>query len=171
MRDWVVEHQGAVHDLNSQMPTGVGIIWNVFESKEISAAYQLNKGTLPIDFIENVESNYPKEIDFALLSCFIQYVDDWNKVIESLHDRSRYILLMRVPLIPSEGHREFVQHLQSGVYGKSEASWPIRFFSEKIFMEYIGEDFKIIFSGMDYEETFSFEGNHYPMRTFFLKRK
>lgn len=171
MRDWVAQHQGVGAELNGQMSTELRIIWNVYESKEISAAYQLHKGNLPIDFIENVRTNYPKEIDFSLLSCFIQYVDDWDEVIKSLYEKSKYLLLMRVPLIPSKRHREFVQHLHSDSYGKSKASWPIRLFSEKKFMEYISEDFQIIFSGVDYEETFPFEGIQYPMRTFFLRIK
>ena len=170
MYDWCMEHQGLTYKYfgNSQV---VKINWNVFESREIAIAYEFNKGDLPINFIENKESNYPEEIDFALLSCFIQYVDEWQEVINSMYAKSKYILLMRVPLVSSEGHREFVQHLYSEVYGKSQASWPIRLFSEKLFLDFILSKFQIIFTGEDSAETFPFEGKQYPMRTFFLVKK
>jgi hypothetical protein len=64
-----------------------------------------------------------------------------------------------------------VQHSQTGIYGKSRASWAIRLFSERKFMEHINEKFKIIFSGVDYEESVPFAGSRYPMKTFFLMRK
>ena len=78
---------------------------------------------------------------------------------------------MRLPLVESNNHREFVQHLFSEVYGKSKASWPIRLFSENEFMRFISERFEVLYSGYDNEETIPFEGKDYPLRTLFLKKK
>ncbi len=172
MFDWISQHQRLD---NKKMLNKVGepiqVSWNVYESEAIANAYQNSKGNLPINFIANLESNYPSRIDFALLSCFIQYVDNWEDSLSSIGAKSDYLLLMRVPLVESNNHREFVQHLFSEVYGKSKASWPIRLFSENEFMRFISERFKVLYSGYDNEETIPFEGTDYPLRTLFLKKK
>ncbi len=149
----------------------IQVNWNVYESEAIANAYQGLKGKLPISFIPNLESNYPNKIDFALLSCFIQYVDNWEDTLSSIGAKSEYLLLMRLPLVESNTHREFVQHLFSDVYGKSKASWPIRLFSENEFMRFISKSFEVVYSGDDKEETIPFEGRDYPLKTLFLKKR
>lgn len=172
MFDWISQHHG-LEDREALNAEGelLRVNWNVYESEAIADAYQNSKGNLPINFVTNKESNYPHEIDFALLSCFIQYVDEWRETLDSIGEKSEYLLLMRLPLIDSPNHREFVQHLFSDVYGRSHASWPIRLFSEYEFIKFISERFVVIYSGYDHEETIPFEGRDYPLRTLFLKKK
>ncbi len=171
MYDWITAHQGVRLEVEDVSDAPLEINWNVFESKEIADAYQANKGNLKVNFLENTVANYPKVSNLVLMSCFLQYIDNWEDSIESISRNSEFVLIMRVPLISGRSHKIFVQHFSEDLYGKSHASWPVRFFSEKLFMDFVEQRFHVIFSAIDMEETFPFENSTYPMKTLLLKRK
>ncbi len=171
MYDWITAHQGVGIEIDDFSKSPLEINWNVFESKEIADAYQANKGKLQVNFLENALANYPNKSNLALMSCFLQYIGNWEDSIDSILRSSDYVLIMRVPMISGNSHKVYVQHFSEDLYGKSNASWPLRLFSEKIFMDFVEERFHVIFIATDSEETFPFEKSIFPMKTLFLRRK
>lgn len=171
MYDWVKQFLQLEFSNSPGVSQGSEIEWNVMESKAIAEGYQSKKGKLAINFLENIKDNYPDNFDLAIFSCVLQYVEKWEENLLEAASKSKYQLLMRVPLVDSNCHQIFVQHFFSGTYSESNASWPIRIFSFEVFLELLNRNFKIIFSGEDPEETFPFEGKTYPMRTFLLEAK
>jgi hypothetical protein len=78
---------------------------------------------------------------------------------------------MRVPLIDSNEHQVFVQTPRSGLYFESNASWPLRMFSRKKFIQNLEKASELIFSSYDPEETFPFGSGVFPVETYLLKSK
>ena len=91
--------------------------------------------------------------------------------MEAAFTNSKYVLLMRTPLIHSEQHQVYVQTPGQGFYADTNASWPIRLFSREKFMSNLEKISEHIFSAYDPEETFPFEGGIFPLETFLLKSK
>jgi putative methyltransferase (TIGR04325 family) len=145
--------------------------WTVFESKEIAEAYQKLSIGLTISFVSSTSFTKSCEFDLTIISCAIQYLDEWEDVLETAFSTSKYVLLMRVPLIDSNEHQVFVQTPGSGLYLESNASWPVRMFSRKKFTENLEKVSELIFSTYDPEETFPFEGSVFPLETYLLKSK
>ena len=145
--------------------------WTVFESKEIAEAYQMLSAGLGISFEKSSSFTNSCEFDFTIISCALQYLKNWEDVLETAFTTSKFVLLMRVPLIDSEEHQVFVQTPGSGIYLDSNASWPVRMFSREKFMSKLEKISEMVFSTYDPEETFPFDGSVFPLETYLLKSK
>lgn len=145
--------------------------WVVFESKEIAEAYEKFSADLGISFAASTSFNDSCEFDLTIISGTMQYLENWEDVLETAFINSKYVLLMRTPLIDSDEHQVFVQTPGSGLYTDSNASWPIRMFSRKELMLKLEKMSEIIFSTYDPEETFPFNGRIFPLESYLLKSK
>lgn len=145
--------------------------WVVYESKEITEAYNKVSEGLAVSFASSATFNKSSDFDLTIISCALQYIDNWKDILETAFCTSKYVLLMRIPLIESKEHQVFVQTPGSGLYFDSNASWPIRMFSRKRFMQNLEKVSEFIFSAYDPEETFPFGGKVIPVETFLLKSK
>jgi putative methyltransferase (TIGR04325 family) len=145
--------------------------WIVFESKEIAQAYQDSSAGLEISFKQSSLFTNSSEFDLTIISCTLQYLDNWKDVLETALTASKYVLLMRIPLVDSEDHEVFVQTPGSGMYHDSNASWPMRMFSRKIIMSNFEEISEIVFSTYDPEETFPFNSNFFHLKLICSSRK
>jgi putative methyltransferase (TIGR04325 family) len=145
--------------------------WVVFESKEIAEAYEKFSADIGISFAASTLFNDSCEFDLTIISCAIQYLYNWEDVLETAFKTSKYVLLMRTPLIDSDEHQVFVQTPGSGLYLDSNASWPLRMFSRKKLMRKLERLSETIFSTYDPEETFPFNGSIFPLETYLLKSK
>jgi putative methyltransferase (TIGR04325 family) len=145
--------------------------WIVFESKEIAEAYQMYSAGLGISFASSTPLDKTLHFDLTIISCTLQYLDNWEDVLEAAFIASKYVLLMRMPLIHSNQHKVYVQTPGHGLYVDTSASWPIRLFSRKDFMLNLERMSEVVFSTYDPEETFPFEGGIFPLETFLLKSK
>lgn len=145
--------------------------WTVFESKEIAEAYQMLSAGLGITFAQSSQFSNACKFDSTIISCAIQYLKNWEDVLETAFATSKFVLLMRVPLIDSGEHQVFVQTPGTGLYLAQNASWPLRMFSRQKFMSKLENTSKVIFSTYDPEETFPFAGSVFPLETYLLKSK
>ena len=145
--------------------------WIVYESKEIATAYQKYSTGLAISFAPSTSFTKSCDFDLTIISSAIQYLDNWKDILETAFSTSKYVLLMRVPLIDSNDHQVFVQTPGTGLYLDSKASWPVRMFSRKKFIQNLENLSEFIFSTYDPEETFPFEGEVFPVETYLLKSK
>lgn len=147
------------------------ISWKIFESPEICKAYSPHADILEILYYENSIINISQEFDLAIVSGTLQYLKSYRKVLTALQQNSKYVLLMRIPFIDSEEDEIYVQSFSDGIYGKSNASWPIRYFSRGAFIRKISESFEIVFSLEDSDENFPWNSKQLPMTTILLKHK
>jgi len=148
----------------------IEIAYTVFEPTEISKAYSLESKKIGIRFLDITQFENLK-FDLIIISCTLQYTEKWSEVLKLSVKNAPYVLLMRVPLIDSLNNEIFIQHTTTGLYGESSSSWPVIFFSRDRFIDEINQLSKIEFSGVDYEESFPFNGKKYFMNTFLLASK
>lgn len=148
----------------------IGIEYTVFEPTEISKAYNLESKKIGIQFLDI--NHFDKfKFDLIIISCTLQYTEKWFEVLKLSLQNAPYVLLMRVPLIDSLNNEFLIQRTTKGLYGESSSSWPVIFFSRYRFIDLLNELSKIEFSGVDYEESFPFNGKKYFMNTFLLASK
>ncbi len=148
----------------------IEITYTVFEPTEISKDYSLESKKLGIRFLDITQFENLK-FDLIIISGALQYTEKWSEVLKLSVKNAPYVLLMRVPLIDSLNNEIFIQHTTTGLYGESSSSWPVIFFSRNRFIDEINKLSKIEFSGVDYEESFPFNGKKYFMNTFLLASK
>jgi putative methyltransferase (TIGR04325 family) len=82
------------------------------------------KFELPINFKVHIEEVKDKKIDILLLSSVLQYLDDWQGILESLLFRQpKYIIIDRTPL--SDGPTQIFVQENEGYY-ETKVSYPAR---------------------------------------------
>jgi len=148
----------------------IEIEYKVFETTEISKAYNLESKKIGIQFLDINEFDKFK-FDLIIISCTLQYTKKWLEVLKLTLQSAPYVLLMRVPLVDSLNNEFLIQYTTTGLYGQSSSSWPVIFFSRNRFIDQLKRLSKIEFSGVDYEESFPFKGKKYFTNTFLLASK
>jgi len=143
----------------------------VRESKEIAETYHMYSTGLEVSFLLGALYNNKSNFDLTTISSALQYIENWEDALEVAFTNSKYVLLMRTPLIKSDQHLEFVQTPGQGLYADTNSSWPIRLFSREKFMSNLGKMSEPVFSTYDPKKTFLFDGGIFPPETFLLKSK
>ena len=145
--------------------------WTVFESQEVAIAYSQAWAGTGISFLPSFEFSTKLKFDLTIISCTLQYLENWEEILETAFTNSKFVLLMRVPLINAEENMVYVQNPTGGSYQDTNASWPIRFFSRNKFVLKLEQFSDFVFSTYDPEETFPFNGSPHPLETYLLKSK
>ena len=148
----------------------VSITYTVFEPKVISDAYNVFAKQIGINFVDISHFNTYK-FDLIIMSCTLQYMQNWQEVLTTSLKNAKYVLIMRLPLINSLKDEYLIQRINTGLYGKTESSWPVIFFSRTEFIANLERTGIIKWSAKDYEESFLFKGKTYLHETFLLQRK
>jgi putative methyltransferase (TIGR04325 family) len=147
------------------------IDWLVLESEAFATAYEEAKGGLPIKFAASGASESSNEnmeiFDLSIFSCVLQYLEE--PFLELRKHRSRFALIMRLPILNEDEDRFFVQHVKSQDYG--EASWPMRIFSKSKFEENLRSQWEVVATMVDHSESFFSNGVWHPMSSFVLKSR
>jgi putative methyltransferase (TIGR04325 family) len=160
---------GYMFDWVSQSNSGLDLDWTVYESEAIATNYKASGIGLEIDFSQLVNFSQNQIFDLSIISCSLQYLEDWEEILRIAGENSKHILIMRTPLAPIPAHKFFIQKNDTGIYGASQSSWPFTMFSKDLFERKLASLGKIIISASDYEETFPYDGNFYPMSTLLVK--
>jgi putative methyltransferase (TIGR04325 family) len=161
---------GYMHDYLTAYVPEIKINYKVFEPTKISSAYNKYSKEIGIEFLD-INQFHNFKFDLIIISCTLQYVENWKSVLETSFRNATMVLLMRVPLIDELKNEFLIQHTSTGLYGESSSSWPVIFFSKYEFIEKLKELSDIQFSGTDYEESFPFNGRKYYMSSYLLKSK
>jgi putative methyltransferase (TIGR04325 family) len=144
--------------------------WTVFETASVVKGYN-NINTKENLSFRDLSSMRGKRFDLSVISCTLQYVDNYLGILKNAKKISPYVIVLRLPLTSERIHQVFVQRPMCGVYAQSQASWPIRFFAESLFMEEIQQDFELVCRLSDYEETVPVNGVNIPVKTLLLKSR
>jgi putative methyltransferase (TIGR04325 family) len=160
MRDWVY---GIIENKN--------LNWSVFESNQIANSYSKFETDLNLNFRALDEFKSTENFDLTIFSCVLHYLNNWDEILETALNNSKNVLIMRSPIIESEDHRYYIQTNNTDIYAKSQSSWPFIMFSKVRFEKIILDKMKLGFYGVDYEETFPYEGEQLPMSTYLLQQK
>ena len=159
MRDWIY---GIIENEK--------LSWTVYESDEIVSSYKMFEENLNLKFMPLENFNPAQDFDLTILSCVLQYLGNWEEILDKVLKNSKNVLIMRTPVIEANEHEYFIQTNKSDIYGKSHSSWPFIMFSKSKFEEIISGKMRIKFREVDSEETFPHEINQVPMTTYFLHR-
>jgi len=89
------------------------------------------------------------QIDLIIVSNVIQYIDNSYSVIESLYDKSKFILFNKVPLSNHIEDKLFLQIINPKIY---DAMYDITIYSKSSFLKYVNEKFILIMNGLNYDE-------------------
>jgi putative methyltransferase (TIGR04325 family) len=162
---------GYMFDWVSRSNFELALDWTVYESEAVAKNYKASGIGLGVDFSELVNFSQNRKFDLTIISCSLQYLENWEEILRIAGVNSEYILIMRTPLVPAPAHEFFIQKNDTGIYGASQSSWPFIMFSKDLFEKKLALLGKIIISASDDEETFPYEGIIYPMSTFLVKCK
>jgi putative methyltransferase (TIGR04325 family) len=108
------------------------IIYDVYETADIAEGYANFGKELEINFID-AKNWGKKNYDMVIISCTLQYIENWEEILTVSSQITKNVLLMRLPLTDAEDHKFFIQHNNSGIYNLSRAKWPIILFSKSFF--------------------------------------
>jgi putative methyltransferase (TIGR04325 family) len=146
------------------------IIYDVYETADIAEGYANFGKELEINFID-AKNWGKKNYDMVIISCTLQYIENWEEILTVSSQITKNVLLMRLPLTDAEDHKFFIQHNNSGIYHLSRAKWPIILFSKSFFFNTVQKIFDIVFELSDTEENYEFGGKDFPMTSLLLKSK
>ena len=158
MFDWIIQSQPEY-----------SLDWTVYESKAVARNYEEFGNGLGVKFLDLLSFNERGKFDLTVISCALQYLENWEEILTTAGKNSENILIMRAPLVTSSEHRFFIQKNNVGIYGKSQSSWPFIMFSRDLFEKKLTSLGKIAIFASDSEETFHFDGELIPMSTILVK--
>jgi putative methyltransferase (TIGR04325 family) len=145
--------------------------YTVFESHEIAKAYSKIENDLGITFLPDHYFSDSLRFDLTILSCTLQYLEHWEELLKLALKNSRFVLIMRTPVINSASDSIFIQEPLKGIYRDSFASWPIRFLARQKLLAILDLHSVTVFSAFDFEETFPYMGSQHPHETYLVKSK
>ena len=159
---------GYMFDWIRSIDSNPSIDFTVFESEQIATIYQNLKEDAGLNFVTISQFTTVSNVDLVILSCTLQYLAEWDEILILALKKSKYVLILRTPIIDAADHKIYVQTPPDGAYAAARASWPIRFFSRAKLLNLIEQNSKIIFSAQDFEEGFFFDGSMIPLESFLL---
>jgi len=148
----------------------IKIIYDVYETTEVAKGYNKFGKELEINFLD-IKTFGKKKYDLVIISCTLQYIENWKEVLTTSSRIAENILLMRLPLTDANKHNFFIQHNYAGVYSLSKSSWPITLFSKNLFLKEIQKIFNIVFELTDTEENYIFKDKTFYVNSLLLKTK
>jgi putative methyltransferase (TIGR04325 family) len=160
---------GYMYDWVKQAKLGANLNWTVYESKTIAENYMAASIGLNIAFSELKQFNAEKKFDLTIISCALQYLENWEEVLVTASKNSNYILIMRTPTVLSPEHKYFIQKNNTGIYGKSSSSWPFIMFSKSLFEEILSKLGDVVIFCTDPEEVFPFNRRSISMSSYMIK--
>jgi putative methyltransferase (TIGR04325 family) len=160
---------GYMFDWITQSQPKYSLDWTVYESSAVARNYMEFGKSLGINFSDLTNFNEERKFDLTVISCALQYLENWEEVLTTAGRNSENILIMRAPLVRSSEHRFFIQKNNVGLYGKSQSSWPFIMFSRDLFEQKLASLGEIVIFASDSEETFPFAGELIPMSTILVK--
>lgn len=160
---------GYMYDWIEQSFPGFDLDWTVYESQLIAENYSKFGSSLGITFSDLKTLDSEEKFDLSIFSCVLQYLKNWDETLLKASKNSRYILVMRAPVVQSLRHNFFVQKNDSGVYGKSESSWPFIMFSKALFEQTLNDLGEIVMFCKDPQEVFPFGKRNTSMSSYLIK--
>ena len=160
---------GYMYDWIKQATIDINLNWTVYESKKIAENYMAASTGLGINFSELKHFDTEKQFDLTIISCALQYLENWEEVLVTVSKNSDYLLIMRTPIVLSPVHNYFIQKNDIGIYGKSSSSWPFTMFSKNLFEEILYNLGDVVIFCTDPQEVFSFNKRNVSMSAYLLK--
>jgi len=145
--------------------------WTVFESGSVANSYQRFEPEADIFWKENSEQNFDHVFDVAIISCALHYIPEPHTLLNFLSTTSRYLLLMRLPLVDDPADIPTIQRPSDGLYATVNAQWPAWFLSRSRFDDCLEEVGDVIFRWTTPTEVWQFEGEPIMLEGVLLKTK
>jgi len=157
---------GYMADWISRMALRQNVSWNVLDSPMIVNAYSSEGAGLGINFVNLTIESMSEQYDIAIISGTLQYLKNWEQVLEKIGSNSKFVVLMRTPFTIESEDRYFVQKT---VYGDVVASIPHIFFSKSKFEEKLNRFFVKLYSVDEHSESFMWKGGKFNMMGYVLE--
>lgn len=124
---------GYMFDWITQSQPECSLDWTVYESRAVARNYMEFGNGLGVNFSDLLNFKEGGRFNLTVISCALQYLENWEEILKTAGENSDNILIMRAPLVRSSEHRFFIQKNNVGIYGKSQSSWPFIMFSRDLF--------------------------------------
>ena len=150
---------------------GIKINWNIIEQENFVKCGKEYFSNEELHFFNNLDEllNESKEISTILFSSLLPYVKDPYVILDSIYQLSiKYVIIDRTFFVESEAHDVLsIQKIPPEIY---EASYPAWFLSLDKFLDYIKNDWNILFKWKALDQHFLENYNTVGLG-FFLERK
>lgn len=145
--------------------------WTVYESSSIVNFYKEFNVLDSLTWKVNKSQFGINKFDIGLLSCVLQYIPNPWEVLKNLALSSKYLIIMRLPLINSKKDIFARQIFSEGVYHEANASFPVSFFSKSCFYNELEKHGEIIYSWNTGSEKVTFKGEIVNFEGVLIKTK
>jgi len=145
--------------------------WTIFESSAIANSYRRFEPEAALFWKENNEQYFDQVFDVAIISCTLHYLTEPQTLLNFLSTKSRYLLIMRLPLVDDPEDIPTIQRPSDGIYATVNAQWPAWFLSRSRFDDCLKEVGDVIFRWTTPTEIWQFEGEPIMLEGVLLKTK
>jgi putative methyltransferase (TIGR04325 family) len=142
--------------------------WNIFETKEISHAYEELSNHEKIKWSE-YKGELDEIYDIIILSSSLHYFDEPYELLTKIEDKCKFLMVLRLPLIDSNHD---IPAVQNGVNNLGvKVSVPYWFLSQTKFDGYLENFGDIVLKWEQREEIVEFEGQSSTMQGRLIRTK
>ena len=102
--------------------------WIILESKSVAESYNTWKDAAQISWIHKDAFN--ATYDIILVSCALQYIENWSRLLVDSVNKCQILLLMRLSILENDQHKFGVHKIfRKSINGEFDASVPCHFFA------------------------------------------
>jgi len=143
--------------------------WTILESRSIAENYSKWKEEANINWI--YEDAFAVSFDVILISCALQYVQNWSQLLVDAVNTCEILLLMRLPILESNEHKFGVQKIFRKSLGEEfDASVPCHFFSANEIYAQISTTMKPIYKVIYDHESVIFDDEEVKFQDLFFQK-
>lgn len=142
--------------------------WNIFETKEISHAYEELSNQKVIKWSE-YKGILNEIYDIIILSSSLHYFDEPYRLLGEVEDKCKFLMILRLPLIDSN---DDIPAIQNGINNLGvKVSVPYWFLSQTKFDNFLEKFGNIVLKWEQRDEIVEFEGQSITMQGRLIRTK
>jgi len=143
--------------------------WVILESESVAESYNEWKKEASIDWIYRDAFN--DTFDVILISCTLQYLENWSQVLVDSVRSCKMLFLMRLPILESNKHKFGVQYIFRKSLGRNfDASVPCHFFGAKEIFNQISPLMKPLYKLVYNDESVIFENKEVRFQDYLFSK-
>lgn len=143
--------------------------WVILESQSVTENYNKWKDKAQISWIHKDAFN--ATYDVILVSCALQYIENWSQLLVDSVNTCQILLLMRLPILENDQHKFGVQKIfRKGISGEFDASVPCHFFAANEIYNQISTKMKPIYKLIYDHESVIFADGEVKFQDLFFQK-
>ena len=143
--------------------------WVILESESVAKSYNKWRKEARIDWIH--KNPFTESFDIILISCTLQYIENWSQVVLESASNCQFLFLMRLPILEGNQHKFGVQRIFRKSLGKSfDASVPCHFFGASEIFDQISTEMNPVYKLVYHDESVIFLNEEVRFQDVFLSK-